>query len=83
MELGLFESILFLSLQEKIDVKNWHAEDLFDLSSLSFLCSQWWISATTPKCSKLNDQKTGVIDEFTSDIDTLLIDDMYFLWLLE
>ena len=34
---------------------------------------------TTPTCSKLKDQKTGVIDESPSDMDTLLIDDMYFL----
>ena len=34
---------------------------------------------TTPKCSQLKDQKTGVIDEPPSDINTLLIDDMYSL----
>ena len=34
---------------------------------------------TTPKCPHLKDQETIVIDEFTSDIDALLIDGMYFL----
>ena len=38
---------------------------------------------TTPKSSNLKDQKTGIIDESTSDMDIVLIDDMYFLWLLE
>ena len=38
---------------------------------------------TTPKCSHLKDQKTGVIDEPPSDINTLLIDDMYSLWLFK
>ena len=33
----------------------------------------------TPTCSQLKDQKVVVIDEFTSDMDTLSIDDMYFL----
>ena len=34
---------------------------------------------TTPKCSQLQDQKTGVIDEPPSDINILLIVDMYSL----
>ena len=75
MKRDLFESILSLSLQQKIDLKNWHAEDLFDLSSLSFLCSHWWIS--------VKDQKAGVIDESPADMDILLTDDIYFLWLLK
>ena len=33
---------------------------------------------TTPKCSQLKDQKTGVINESPSDMDTLLIGDMHF-----
>ena len=38
---------------------------------------------TTPKSSQLKDQETGVLDESSSDMDTLLIDDMYFLLLLK
>ena len=38
---------------------------------------------TTPKYSQLKDQKTGVIDESSSDMDTLLIGDMYSPWLLK
>ena len=38
---------------------------------------------TTPECSQLKDLKTGVIDESHSDMDTLLIADMYFLCLLK
>ena len=38
---------------------------------------------TTPKCSQLQDQKTGVMDEPLSDVNTLLIDDIYCLWLLK
>ena len=34
---------------------------------------------TTPKCSQLKDQKTAVIDEPLSNINTLLIDDIYSL----
>ena len=34
---------------------------------------------TAPKCSQLKYQKSGVIDESPPDMDTLLIDDMYFL----
>ena len=33
---------------------------------------------TTPKCSQDKDQKTGVINESLSDMDTLLIGDMHF-----
>ena len=33
---------------------------------------------TTPKWSQLKEQKTGVIYESPSDMDTLLIDDMHF-----
>ena len=36
---------------------------------------------TTPKCSQFKDQKTGVIDESPSNIDTLLVDNMYVLLL--
>ena len=32
---------------------------------------------TTPKCSQLKDQKTRAIDEYPSDMDTLLIDDVF------
>ena len=45
MERDLFESILSLSLQLKIDVKNLYTEDLFEISISFFLFSQWWISA--------------------------------------
>ena len=45
MEQNFFENILFLSLKQKFDVKNWHAGDLFDLSSSSFLWSNWLTTA--------------------------------------
>ena len=34
---------------------------------------------TTPKCSQLKGQKTGVTDKSPSDMDTSLIHDTYFL----
>ena len=45
MERDLFESILSLSLQLKIGMKNSHAEVLFEISSSFFLFPQWWMSA--------------------------------------
>ena len=41
MERDFFESILFLSLQQKIDVKHWHAKDFFDLSNFVFSLLKW------------------------------------------
>ena len=76
MKQDLFEIILSLSFQQKID--------MLRISLTSAVCPSFahidGLVQTTPKCSQLKDQKTGVIDEPPSDINTLLIDDMYSLW---
>ena len=75
MELDLFESILSVLFTAKIDILR------FALTSavrLSFAHIDG-VMQTHSKCSQVKDQKTGFIDESLSDMDTILIDDMYFL----
>ena len=83
MKRNLFESIWSPSFQQKIDKRNWDAA----ISLTSAVCFSFAhideLVQTTPKCSQLKDQKTGVIDESSSDMDTLLIGDMYSPWLLK
>ena len=51
MKQDLFESILSLSFQQKIDAKKWNAEDHFDLNSVSLFTHTDWLVQTTPKYS--------------------------------
>ena len=75
MKRDLFESILSLSFQKKIG--------MLRISLTSAVCFSLahidGLVQLTPKCSQLKDQKTEVIDESPSNINTLLIDDMYSL----
>ena len=75
MKRDLLESILPLSFQQKID--------MLRISLTSAVCLSFahidGLVQTTPKCSQLKDQKTAVIDEPLSNINTLLIDDIYSL----
>ena len=75
MKRDLFESILSLSFQKKIG--------MLRISLTSAVCFSFahidGLVQLTPKCSQLKDQKTGVIDESPSNINTLLIDGMYSL----
>ena len=58
MERDLFESILSLSLQLKIDVKNLHAEVLFEISISFFLFSyNSGLVQTTPERFRLKIKK--------------------------
>ena len=79
MKRDLFEGILSLSFQQKIG--------MLRISLTSAVCFSFayinGLVQLTPKCSQLKDQKTGVIDESPSNINTLLIDGMYSLWLLK
>ena len=79
MKRDLFENILSLSFQQKID--------MLRISLISAVCLSFAhmdrLVQTTLKCSQLKDQKTGVTDEPPSDINTLLLDDMYSLRLLK
>ena len=57
MKRDLFESILSFSFQQKIDAKNWHAEDIFDLSSSSIVGLHLWISANVLHIHSLKTKK--------------------------
>ena len=74
MERDLFKCILSFSLQLKIDVKNWHAEFLFEVS----FSHNGGLEQTTRKRSLLKDQ-TIVIDESKSGVDTIWIRCGYFI----
>ena len=75
MKRDLFEGILSLSFQQKIG--------MLRISLTSAVCFSFahidGLVQLTPKCSQLKDQKTEVIDESPSNINTLLIDDTYSL----
>ena len=58
MKRNLFESILFLFFQQKIDAKKWKAEDHFDLSSVSLFTQSDWLLQTNSKCSQLRGKKS-------------------------
>ena len=75
----MFQSILSLSLQQKIDMKNGMLRfSLTPAVCLTFAHINESVQ-TTPKISLLKDQETGVTDESPSDMDALLIDDMHVL----
>ena len=82
MKKDLFESILSLSFQQKIEARIMLRISLTSAVRISFTHMDELVQ-TTPKCSQDKDQKTGVINESLSDMDTLLIGDMHFRWFLK
>ena len=81
MERNLFGSILFLALQRKID----RGEMLkFSLTPVPLCLAHIDGSMQkTPKSSLFKELETRVISEAPSNVNTLVIDGMFFLWLLK